>query len=54
MLLDQGRNDFRSWVNETLLSFEEQSRIIQDCHGRGSIAELIDKQAPSELQPLAV
>ena len=45
---------FVPWVNETLVSFQEQVRILMDCNGQASAVELIDKQAPSELQPLAV
>lgn len=45
---------FVPWVNETLVSFQDQSQILMDCHCRASAVELIDKQAPSELQPLAV
>jgi hypothetical protein len=45
---------FVPWVNETLVSFQEQGQILRDCHGQASSLELIDKQAPGEMQPLAV
>lgn len=43
---------FVPWVNETLVPFEEQGRIIRDC-SKATEKELIDKQAPVELQPVA-
>ena len=43
---------FVPWVNETLVSFQEQDQIFRSCHGQASAAELIDKQAPVELQYL--
>jgi|GEM_PF-6293833 len=44
---------FVPWVNETILTFAEQGQAFHDCHGKASIAELINRQAPAKLLPVA-
>jgi len=43
---------FVPWVNETLLSFSEQAKMLNDCVHTGSRYHLVDMQAPRELQPI--
>jgi hypothetical protein len=43
---------FVPWVNEGVIPFKEQREALDDCGGRSLQIELIDKQAPAELQSL--
>lgn len=44
---------FVPWVNETLVSFKQQERLLHDCVNYGKYCNLVEMQIPKELQPVS-
>ncbi len=43
---------FVPWVNETLVPFSEQKKMLLDCQKKGTFEKLVEAQAPADIRPL--